>query len=220
MNHIFDWLFGQYQGVSAVFVALELVAVFFGIASVYYSSKRHILVYPTGILSTAIYVYLCAVSVLYGDMLINFYYTAMSIYGWLLWKKNSTDGVHVRISKMNFADVRKSLALALMSVILVAVVYYFKPLISQAYKDAPLGQYSWLDITDIFTTAVFLVGMWLMAQRKIENWLCWIVGDVVSVPLYFYKGMTFTSVQYFIFTILAILAYFKWRDQLYKEQAQ
>ena len=70
---------------------------------------------------------------------------------------------------------------------------------------------SWTAYVDTITTAIFFVGMWLMAKRKVENWIYWIVGDIISVPLYFYKGFTFTSFQYLIFTILAIYGYAAWK---------
>ena len=72
----------------------------------------------------------------------------------------------------------------------------------------------WTAYVDTFTTGLFFVGMWLMAKRKIEHWLFWIVGDIISVPLYFSKGYTFTSVQYLIFTIIAFYGYIEWKKIL------
>ena len=73
---------------------------------------------------------------------------------------------------------------------------------------------SWVAYVDTFTTALFFVGMWLMAKRKIENWIFWIIADIISVPLYFYKGFTFTSLQYLSFTILAIFGFLAWKKHL------
>ena len=73
---------------------------------------------------------------------------------------------------------------------------------------------SWTAYVDTFTTAIFFVGMWLMARRKIEHWLFWIVGDLISIPLYFYKGLTVTSFQYIIFTIIALQGYRAWKQEL------
>jgi len=75
---------------------------------------------------------------------------------------------------------------------------------------------SWTAFIDTITTAIFFVGMWLMAKRKVENWIYWIIGDIISVPLYFYKGFTFTSFQYLIFTILAIYGYNAWKKNISK----
>ena len=72
----------------------------------------------------------------------------------------------------------------------------------------------WVAYADTLTTAIFFVGMWLMARRKIENWIFWIIGDVISVPLYLYKGLTFTSLQYLGFTVIAIFGYLAWKKHL------
>ena len=73
---------------------------------------------------------------------------------------------------------------------------------------------SWVAYVDTLTTAIFFVGMWLMAKRKLENWIFWIVGDLISIPLYFHKGFTFTSLQYLGFTVIAILGYLTWRKSI------
>lgn len=222
MNLISDWFFAQYKGVDTHLVVLEIVGVIFGLLSVYFSKKRNIWVYPTGIISTVIFVYLLWVSRLFGDMLINFYYTVMSVYGWVLWSKNSRDGdhLHVSVSRITGRDGWVSLALAAFSWIFVTGVYFFKPYINNGFSFEGISvgfqHFTWVDRTDIFTTSVFLVGMWLMAKRKIENWICWIIGDVISVPLYYHKGLVFSSFQYFIFTIIAVLAYFEWKKYLNK----
>ena len=73
---------------------------------------------------------------------------------------------------------------------------------------------NWVAYVDTLTTALFFVGMWLMAKRKIENWYFWVVADIISIPLYLYKGLTFTSIQYFGFTILAIFGFLAWKKNL------
>ncbi|MDO4781962.1 MAG: nicotinamide riboside transporter PnuC [Capnocytophaga felis] len=220
MSHIFDWFFAQYKGVEAHFVVLEIIGVCFGLLSVYFSKKRNIWVYPTGIISTVIFVYLLWVSRLFGDMLINAYYTIMSIYGWVLWAKSSKDNIHIEVSKTTKRDWLISLGLAVFSWLFVTGVYLLKPYINSGFSSDEISfdfqYFTWVDWTDIFTTSIFLVGMWLMAKRKIENWICWIIGDVISVPLYYHKGLVFSSFQYFIFTIIAIAAYFEWKRNLSK----
>jgi nicotinamide mononucleotide transporter len=78
---------------------------------------------------------------------------------------------------------------------------------------------TWVAYIDTITTGIFFVGMWLMAKRKVENWIFWILGDLISIPLYFYKGFTFTSLQYLGFTIIAIYGYISWKKLLSKEIA-
>ncbi|MDO4229924.1 MAG: nicotinamide riboside transporter PnuC [Capnocytophaga sp.] len=222
MSHIFDWFFSQYEGVATHLVVLEIIGVIFGFLSVWFAKKGNIWVYPTGIVSTVIFTYLLAVYTLWGDMLINFYYTIMSVYGWVLWSKSSTDHIHVNVSKTTRHDLLICSLLALFSLVLVTTVYYFKPFIKNSFSmtDISLGfqYFSKSEYVDILTTAIFLVGMWLMAKRKIENWLFWIVGDVISVPLYAYKGLFFTSFQYGLFTIIAIFGYIEWKKNLDKQQ--
>lgn len=211
-------IFQQYQGMPALFVALEIVGVVFGIISVVCSKNRNIWVYPTGIVSTAIFVYLLWQFQLFGDMLINAYYTCMSIYGWVLWRRNRQDDVHVAVSRMGGRDLGVCALLAAASAVLVMLVYYFKPAINNGFSTAGVvlgfAGLTPADWTDIFTTSVFLVAMWLMARRKIEHWLFWIIGDVVSVPLYYHKGLAFTALQYVLFTILAVMGHMEWKRSM------
>lgn len=238
MVEIFNWLFGQYTDYAAMFIALELIAVVFGVASVLLASKTNILAFPIGLVSTAIFVYLLWKWQLFGDMFINAYYTIMSIYGWINWSKNkankkpqdhinptgqyqegqfnNADGHNtIQVEHLNIKDVPILAALGAATVAFVASVYYFRPVINNGFSfdSVTLGLhlFTWVDYTDMLTTALFLMAMWLMARRKIEHWLLWIVADAISVPLYFYKGLTFTALQYVVFTLIAIWAYYEWQ---------
>ena len=198
-------------------IFLEAVAAFFGLLSVFFSVKRNIWVYPTGIISTTIYVYILFNFGLLGDMLINVYYSIMSIYGWISWNKN----IDNQIISVDFAkkkDWLVGLSLFVLSFIAVCGVYYFKPFIDNHFSmnGVSLGfqQLDWANWLDIFTTSLFLIGMWFMAKRKVENWLFWIVGDLICVPMMLYKGLGITSLQYLVFTIMAVMGYQKWRKTL------
>ncbi|CAM3988341.1 nicotinamide riboside transporter PnuC [Psychrobacter arenosus] len=226
MAGLFDWLFGQYATYSPLFIGLELIAVVFGVASVLLARKTNILVFPVGLVSTGLFVYLLWEWQLFGDMLINAYYTAMSLYGWYNWSKNKhaadtdkhTDTSGVTVERIQARDISIMLTLAVASAAFVALVYYLRPVINNGFSfdGAVLGLhlFTWVDYTDMLTTALFLIAMYLMALRKIENWLVWIVADAISVPLYFYKGYTFTSLQYVIFTLIAIWAYYEWKRRI------
>ena len=213
-------MFNQYDGVPTHLVVLEIIGVIFGFLSVWYAKKGNIWVYPTGIISTMLFVYLLWHYVLWGDMLINVYYTIMSIYGWVLWARNAQDNI-ITISRTTPADWKTAALLGAFSFLFVIGVYYLKPFIKNDFsmQDVTLGFHNFLptEYVDVFTTAIFLVGMWLMAKRKIENWLFWIVGDLISIPLYYIKGMVFTSFQYLLFTIIAIMGYLEWRRKLQQE---
>ena len=201
---MFDFLFQQYSQYNELDIFFEIVAVIFGLLSVWFSKNNNILVYPTGMISTSIFNYLLFKWGLLGDMMINAYYFIMSIYGWYIWTRKKNNIV-TPISKISNYEKKISLFIFISSLIFVYGIYnYFD-------KWGSLTSY-----IDNITTAIFFVGMWLMAKRKIENWIFWIIGDVISVPLYFYKGLTFTSLQYFIFTIIAISGYYSWKKILNK----
>lgn len=219
MNPFFQWLFSQYQGVPFHLVLIEIIGVIFGFLSVWFAKRGNIWVYPTGIVSTVLFVYLLWHYVLWGDMLINAYYTVMSVYGWVLWAKNAHNQ-QISISPTTRKDWQVCIGLGLFSLLFVVGVYYLKPFIRNDFsmEGVQLGFHNFLftEYIDVFTTAIFLVGMWLMAKRKLENWLFWILGDLVSVPLYLKKGMFFTSFQYLLFTIIAIMGYLEWKRLLHK----
>ena len=198
-----DFLFSQYKDYSALQIVLEIIAVLFGLVSVWLAKKNNILVYPTGIISTVIYIYLLYKWELIGDLLINIYYTTMSIYGWWLWSQKKENQVEYPIAKANKNEIGLGIVIFILTMLYVVLVYHFFNKFT-----------SWTAYVDTFTTGVFFVGMWLMAKRKIENWMLWIIGDIVSIPLYFSKGYTFTSLQYVIFTVIAIYAYKEWKRNL------
>ncbi len=207
MTTIFELLFDQYKTYSTLDITLEIVAVIFGFLSVWFSKQNKIWVFPTGIISTLIFVYLLFKWELLGDMLINGYYFIMSIYGWYIWTRK-VDKTHVnQISTTTFKEKKISIVLFIAALLFVFIIY-------QKFDKWT----SWVAYIDTITTAIFFVGMWLMAKRKIENWIFWIVGDLISVPLYLYKGFTFTSFQYFGFTFIAIFGYLAWKKNLHKTQ--
>ena len=200
---IIDYFFGQYESYAPFDIALEVIAVIFGFLSVWFSKQNKIWVFPTGMVSTAIFVYLLLKWSLLGDMLINAYYFIMSIYGWYIWTRK-VDANHVTpISRTTKGERIYSVWIFLATLLFVAAVYF----VFDKWN-------SWTAYVDTFTTAIFFVGMWLMARRKVENWLYWIAGDLISVPLYLYKGLTFTSFQYLIFTVIAIFGYLAWKKHL------
>ena len=196
-------IFEPYYSMDTHLIVLEMIAVFFGFFSVWYAKKEHIWVFPTGIISTALFVYILWVYSLLGDMLINAYYTALSVYGWWVWTRKDDLNNVVSISRTSPQEKRNSVLFFFITVIFVILVYrYFDKFTS------------WTAYVDTITTAIFFVGMWLMAKKKIENWIFWIVGDLISIPLYWYKGLIFTSFQYLIFTAIALMGYMEWKRRL------
>ncbi|RYJ52945.1 nicotinamide riboside transporter PnuC [Flavobacterium petrolei] len=195
-----DYFFSQYSQYPTLDVFLEIVAVIFGLLSVWYAKKDNILVFPTGLVSTSIFVYLLWKWTLWGDMMINGYYFVMSIYGWYHWTRKKGDTEEFPISKISSSEKRIAIILFIFTVAFVVSVYHYFEKFT-----------TWYAYVDTFITGIFFVGMWLMAKRKVENWIFWIIGDVISIPLYFAKGYTFTSFQYIVFTIVAIFGYLEWK---------
>jgi nicotinamide mononucleotide transporter len=202
-----EYLFSQYNDYPPFEIFLEITAVLFGLLSVWFAKKDNILVFPTGIVNTSIYVYLLWKWGLLGDMIINGYYFVMSIYGWYHWTRKKGDTLEFPISVSSYKEKKIALIIFIFTITSVILVYqYFDKFTT------------WSAYVDTFITGIFFVGMWLMAKRKIENWIFWIIGDIISIPLYFAKGYTFTSFQYLIFTIIAVFGYLEWKKILNSSQ--
>ena len=231
MTEFLDFFIEPYKNAPIINIVLEFIAALFGIISVFYAKKENILVFPTGIISTALYVYLLSQWNLYGDLIINIYYTLMSIYGWYMWSKIiDVEKNHIHISRTNKNDKLKTIGIFVFTSIFVILVYrYYNVMpnnlgisesISYAYSNMTSGNLEdFRKITpylDTFTTGIFFAAMWLMANKKIENWTFWIAGNIVSIPLYFIKGYGFTGIQYSIFLILAFQGYIAWKKSLDK----
>jgi len=233
MNELISFFLLPYQSATTFNIILEFVAAVFGVISVFYARNENIRVFPTGIISTAIYVYLLSRWTLYGDLIINVYYTLMSIYGWYMWHKMvGSTHEHLSISRTTTLDKLKATGIFVFTSVFVIVVYRyynvmpnnlgFADSVSYAYQHLTSGSLDDFRMAtpflDTFTTGIFFAAMWLMANKKLENWTLWIAGDVVSIPLYFVKGYGFTGIQYLIFLILAVMGYFQWRKQLNPKQ--
>lgn len=202
-----DFIFEQYKNYPTHEIVLEITAILFGLLSVLYARKDNIWVFPTGIINTAIYVYLLFKWSLLGDMMINFYYVIMSIYGWYYWTRKKDDVAEFPISRMTKQETKISVLIFFGTVLFVVAVYIFFDKFTH-----------WTSYVDTFVTGIFFVGMWLMAKRKIENWILWIIGDFISIPMYFFKGYSFTSIQYLIFTIIAVFGYLEWKKTLQQKK--
>ena len=205
MSEIIDFLFSQYSTYSDTFIFLEIFAVGMNIISVVYAKQNNILVYPTGLIGTGIFVYILFNFSLLGDMIINGYFFIMSIYGWYFWSRKKDEVFINNVSRLEKREYIQLIFLAVGSLLFIYFIYV------QFDKWN-----SWTAYVVNITTAIFFVAMWLMAKRKVESWIFWIIGDLITVPLYFYKGLTISSLQYIIFTVLAILGYISWKKILLK----
>ena len=181
--------------------SIEGLAVSTGLASVWFSVKERIWVYPIGLISVSIYVYLSFIYGIYADMGINIYYVLMSIYGWYRWLQPSESGAAKEITRNSGKEWLLSIVLLLLSWVILFVIL-------QRFTDSEIP------LWDSLTTSLAIVGMWLMAEKKVEHWLFWIATDLLSIPLYYYKNLLLTSGQFFVFTILAVIGWLQWNKSL------
>ncbi|MFP5437299.1 MAG: nicotinamide riboside transporter PnuC [Bacteroidia bacterium] len=201
MLEVFEFLFRQYKEYTFAQIFMESLAVVLGIISVVFSKRNSIWLYPTGLASTVIYIYLLLDWELYGDLLINGYYFYMSVYGWWLWGKpykNNSD--ILKITKNSHQDWRKSAFILIFSIIFVSVIYVLFNKFDR-----------WWAYADIIMTGLLFVGTWQLAKRKLENWLFLIAGDLIAIPLFYLKGYTLTSILNVVLTVIAIYGYLAWK---------
>ncbi|WP_211344275.1 nicotinamide riboside transporter PnuC [Flavivirga rizhaonensis] len=203
MNPIFDFFLNSYRDKETYIIVLEAIVLVTGIASVWYAKKENILVYPTGLIATIISVYILLKDQLYGDMMMNFYFSIMSVYGWWNWARTKNNKKVVRISRTNTSEKIIGFVLFVLTMVITYIVY----------KSSGI-QITISNYIDIFTSGMFFTGMWYMARKKIENWTLWIIADIITVPLYAYRGWGMLSFQYLIFTVLAIQAYILWKKSI------
>jgi len=194
-----DFFISQYQNASILQIVLEFLVFVFGIASVVLAKKENIWVYPTGLIATVITTYLLYQAKYFGDMTMNAYYSLMSLYGWYKWTAKTNEPA-VKITRTNLREKLIGFGLFALTMGITYMVYKFFD-----YKlEIP-------NYIDIFTSGLFFTAMWYMALKKIENWTLWIIGDCIVVPLFAYRGLGMLSLQYFIFTILAVYGYLEWK---------
>lgn len=204
MQEIIEFFISPYAEASTFDIVLEIFAAFFGVISVYFARKGNILVYPTGIINTGIYIYITLMVGYLGDFIINIYYTVMSIYGWILWS-NVMEIKPLKIEWATKKDWLWTLIIMIFTFIFITGIYiYF-----DKFED-------WTNYGDILTSGLAFGSMYLMAKKRIENWLGWMLTNVISIPLYFAKGLGFTGIQFIIFLILAVQGYQLWKKAVGK----
>jgi nicotinamide mononucleotide transporter len=202
-----DFFLNAYKQASTTQILLEFIAFVFGILSVWYAKKENILVYPTGLIATIITTYLLYIAGYLGDMMINGYFTIMSIYGWYNWSNKRNGDEILTITRTDALEKIIGIVLFFVTLFVVLAIY-----IVFDYKIKTDNYF------DILASGLFFTGMWYMAKKKIENWTLWIIGDLIVTPLYAYRGLGMLALQYLIFTILAISAYLEWKKILNKSQ--
>ena len=191
---------------------IEIVAVVFGVLSVWYAHKENIWVFPLGIINVLIYIYICISARLYANAGINVVYFLTNVYGWYNWSRTNDEKGTLQISR----NTNKQNILWFVSAV---VLYVFIVLILRtAHQNDHEYLNSILPWIDGMNTSFFLCATILMTMKKIENWWFWIAGNVLSIPVYFSQGLYFTSLQYGIFLVIAIMGLrewnVRWRERL------
>lgn len=187
---------------------IELIAAVFGVLSVWFARKENIWVFPFGIVSVTIYVYICFSAQLYANAGINVVYLISNTYGWYMWSRTGENNQKLQISR----NTPKQNGVAWTAVVLIYVAVFF--LLRFANRTDTDYIQSYLPYIDSFNTAFFLVATILMAVKKLENWQFWIIGNIVSIPIYASQGLYLTSGQYSVFLVLALLAWKEWKRKL------
>ncbi len=184
---------------------VELVAVLFGLMSVWSMKKESILAYPFGIVNVLIYVYICYSAKLYAYAGINVFYAVMSAYGWYNWSRKRGEEGPIRITKLKASEIW-------IYVLLIGAFFVILRILLVKLTDSVVP--TW----DALTTSVYIIGMWLLAFKKVENWILWIIGDLISIGLFIFEGLYFSSFQFFVFTIIATLGFLEWRKKMLARQ--
>lgn len=186
---------------------VECIAVFAGIGSVWFSMKENILVYPVGLINTTFYIYLSIKGNLFGEASVNLYYTIMSIYGWILWSRKDKIK-HELVLHITYSSRKEWIQQLFFFASFYFAIYAALSWAKQAFAPEAIP---W---ADAFASATAYTGMWLMAKKKMENWVWWIATNAASVPLYFIKGYVFTSIQFLVLLVLAVAGFVAWKRRV------
>ncbi len=205
MNQLFDFFLDGYREKETYIIILEAIALVAGIVGVWYAKKANVLAYPVGMIATIISFYLFLKDGLLGDMMMNFYWSAMSVYGWWNWSRKKDNKAVVQISRTTSKE-------EVIGVVLFLATMAFNYGVYKVFGN----EIEPSNYIDIFTSGIFFTAMWYMAMKKLENWTLWIIANLITIPLYAYRGWGMLSFQYIIFTILAIQAYLEWKKSIDK----
>lgn len=205
-----DFLQNMKPFISEPFI--EWLAAITGIASVWFAKKENVLVYPIGIISVALYTLICYFAKLYADAFINLYYLIISVFGWYYWLaggrfqkgEQNKDSAHAQIIQSGRNETLFYFASSLF-------LYFFIGYLLSRHTDSNVP---WVDALN---TSMFVIAMYLMAKKNILHWWFWIIGNIISIPLYIYKELYITAIQYLIFLAIAIAGYIVWRKKLHAE---
>ena len=189
---------------------LEIIAVFTGIISVWFAKKENILLYPIGTVSVLIWIYLCWIGEIYSQAVINLFFLIMNIYGWYNWSRK--DNSEINKVQIKFSSLKENLLVITVAALLTLLIY-------SALSNVEILNFNWkFVLMESFITSLNFIGMWLMAWKRVENWVLWIIGDIFCIPLFVFKEYYLSVAQFSIFIIIAFMGYFEWRKKALKNQ--
>lgn len=184
-------------------ISLEALAFIFGLLSVWFAKRENIFTFPFGLIGTAATSYLLYKAGYFGDMTVNLYFTIASFYGWYRWSKKETTTKNSSITRTDTKQKIGGICLFIATIVLILGIYH-------AF-DEKIAIVHWIDI---ISAGIFFTAMWYMALKKLESWVLWIIGNIIVVPIYFYRDLYLLAIQYILFTLLAISAYLEWRKKI------
>ena len=187
---------------------IELAGTVFGLIYIWFSVRQSLNTWPAGIITSVLYCYVFFCTRLYAGMALQFYYVFISCYGWWSWKhgaNNDGEGDMLRVSN---SPIVLWLRLLILNTFLTALMYA----ILRKYTDStvPFG--------DALTTSLSIIATWMLARKKLENWIIWIVADLISIGLYMYQALYFTVFLFLIYTLMAVIGYYEWQKEPVKVQ--
>ena len=180
--------------------SIEIIASILGLISVFLVTKQNIWCWPTGIVMVLLYIVIFYQARLYSDMLLQVFFAIMQTYGWYFWLKRDVENGQVKVSNLKKGEW-------LIWILMVVLISMLLGIMMNKYTNADLPY------IDAFTTALSIIAQWLMTKKKIENWILWIVADVIYIVMYFYKELYPTAILYLVFLVLAFIGYFDWKKE-------
>jgi len=196
---IWDWLCDNY---------IEVLGTLAGLIYLYLEIKQNIWLWPLGVVTSALYVYIFFMSKFYADMGLQVYYLLISFYGWYIWIKGMNPK---KETVQSVSHITSRLAVILVGISF--IIYCFLVWVLTQFTDSQLPYW------DAFTTALSVVATWMLARKILEQWFVWVVVNAVSLGLYLYKGLYPTSVLFIFYTSMAVVGYYQWKKELLKIEA-
>lgn len=194
-------------------MTIEILGVITGIIYLWLEYRASIYLWIAGIVMPAIYIFIYYDAGLYADFGINIYYLVIALYGWLAWKTGFTVfGSKGPAKELRISHTPRNVWMKILLAYATAQIFITWLLISYTDSTVPYA--------DSFTTALSIVGMWMLARKYIEQWWVWCVVDVASSALYIYKGLYLTAILYAVYAIIAIFGYLKWKELMNDEQSR